>query len=84
MCRAEFQNKMDAIKQYLVFRKVGDDLENRSVKREHVFFFLLYLSLFIWSKFLRVISWFDYLWSNKQALDEDAVLGILPDQLKVI
>ena len=31
----------------------------------------------------RVISWFDYLWSNKQALDEDAVLGILPDQLKV-
>jgi hypothetical protein len=25
----------------------------------------------------RVISWFDYLWSNKQALDEDAVLGIL-------
>jgi hypothetical protein len=25
----------------------------------------------------RVISWFDYLWSNKQALDDDAVLGIL-------
>ena len=31
MRRAEFQNKMDAIKQYLVFRKVGDDLENRHV-----------------------------------------------------
>jgi hypothetical protein len=31
MCRAEFQGRMDAIKQYLVFRKVGDDLENRQV-----------------------------------------------------
>jgi hypothetical protein len=25
----------------------------------------------------RLINWFDYLWSNKQALDEDATLGIL-------
>ena len=32
--RAEFQNKMDAIKQYMVFRKVGADIENRyCVKR---------------------------------------------------
>jgi cyclic nucleotide gated channel alpha 3 len=30
--RAEFQNKMDAIKQYMVFRKVGTDLENRVIK----------------------------------------------------
>ena len=35
MRRAEFQNKMDAIKQYLVFRKVGDDLENRHVQFVH-------------------------------------------------
>ena len=27
--RAEFQNRMDAIKQYMVFRKVGDELETR-------------------------------------------------------
>ena len=29
--RAEFQNRMDAIKQYMVFRKVGDILENRVI-----------------------------------------------------
>ena len=57
--RAEFQNKMDAIKQYMVFRKVGQDLENR------------------------IIKWFDYLWSNKQAMDEETVLSMLPDKLKV-
>ena len=56
--RAEFQNRMDAVKQYMVFRKVGKDLENR------------------------VIKWFDYLWSNKQAMDEESVLGMLPDKLK--
>ena len=56
--RSEFQHKMDGIKQYMEFRKVGKPLENR------------------------VISWFDYLWSNKQSLDEDAVLGSLPEKLK--
>ena len=56
--QAEFQNRMDAIKQYMVFRKVGKDLENR------------------------VIKWFDYLWSNKQSMDEESVLGMLPDKLK--
>ncbi|OXA53317.1 Cyclic nucleotide-gated cation channel subunit A [Folsomia candida] len=56
--RAEFQDKMDSIKQYMVFRKVTKDLEKR------------------------VIKWFDYLWTNKQALDEDRVLGALPDKLK--
>lgn len=30
----------------------------------------------------RVIKWFDYLWSNKQSLDEESVLNILPDKLK--
>ncbi len=30
----------------------------------------------------RVIHWFDYLWSNKQSLEEENVLGILPDKLK--
>lgn len=56
--RAEFQNRMDSIKQYMVFRKVGKDLENR------------------------VIKWFDYLWSNKQSMDEETTLGLLPDKLK--
>jgi len=56
--RAEFRNKMDAIKQYMSFRKVGKDLEQR------------------------VIKWFDYLWSNKQSMDEKSVLEMLPDKLK--
>lgn len=56
--RADFQSKMDNIKQYLEFRKVGQDLENR------------------------VIKWFEYLWTNKQSLDEDAVTSTLPDKLK--
>jgi len=30
----------------------------------------------------RVIRWFDYLWANKQALDEGRVLSALPDPLK--
>ncbi|ODN03246.1 Cyclic nucleotide-gated cation channel subunit A [Orchesella cincta] len=56
--RAEFQEKMDLIKQYMEFRKVSKDLEKR------------------------VIKWFDYLWSNKQSLDEGKVLDALPDKLK--
>jgi hypothetical protein len=31
----------------------------------------------------RVIKWFDYLWSNKQSMDEQSVLEMLPDKLKV-
>lgn len=30
----------------------------------------------------RVIKWFDYLWTNKQSLNEDDVLAALPDKLK--
>jgi len=30
-----------------------------------------------------VIKWFEYLWNNKQSLDEDQVMGMLPDKLKV-
>ncbi|XP_023328034.1 cyclic nucleotide-gated cation channel alpha-3 [Eurytemora carolleeae] len=56
--RDEYQSRLDAIKQYLVFRKVGDELETR------------------------VIKWFEYLWNNKQSLDEDQVMGMLPDKLK--
>jgi len=29
-----------------------------------------------------VNRWFDYLWSNKQTLDEQQVLGSLPEKLK--
>ena len=56
--RTEFQNKMDGIKQYMEFRKVSKDLEDR------------------------VIKWFDYLWSNKQSLNEEEILGTLPDKLE--
>ncbi|XP_065557093.1 cyclic nucleotide-gated cation channel subunit A-like isoform X1 [Artemia franciscana] len=56
--RTEFQNKMDGIKQYMEFRKVSKELEDR------------------------VIKWFDYLWSNKQSLNEEEILGTLPDKLK--
>ena len=30
----------------------------------------------------RVIKWFDYLWYNKQSLDEESVLAALPEKLK--
>ena len=30
-----------------------------------------------------MIKWFDYLWSNKQSMDEKSVLEMLPDKLKV-
>ncbi|OQR72895.1 cyclic nucleotide-gated cation channel-like [Tropilaelaps mercedesae] len=56
--RAEFQHRMDSIKQYMEFRKVSKELENR------------------------VIKWFDYLWTNKQSLDEERITGVLPDKLK--
>lgn len=29
-----------------------------------------------------MIKWFDYLWQNKQSLDEESVLNVLPDKLK--
>ena len=31
----------------------------------------------------RVIKWFDYLWSNKNSMDEEMVLNMLPEKLKV-
>uniref|UniRef100_A0A1I8GAP3 Cyclic nucleotide-binding domain-containing protein n=1 Tax=Macrostomum lignano TaxID=282301 RepID=A0A1I8GAP3_9PLAT len=56
--RTEFQMRMDGVKRYMEFRKVGRELERR------------------------VIRWFDYLWTNKQSLDEERILGTLPDKLK--
>lgn len=56
--RADFQHKMDSVKQWMKFRRVNKELEDRIVK------------------------WFDYLWANRQTLDEDAVTAILPDRLK--
>uniref|UniRef100_A0A8C4AW99 Cyclic nucleotide-binding domain-containing protein n=1 Tax=Denticeps clupeoides TaxID=299321 RepID=A0A8C4AW99_9TELE len=56
--RADFQARIDAIKQYMAFRKVTKDLEKR------------------------VIKWFDYLWTNKKAVDEREVLKYLPDKLR--
>uniref|UniRef100_A0A3Q2YCU7 Cyclic nucleotide gated channel subunit alpha 1 n=1 Tax=Hippocampus comes TaxID=109280 RepID=A0A3Q2YCU7_HIPCM len=56
--RASFQARIDAIKQYMSFRKVTKDLEKR------------------------VIKWFDFLWTNKKAVDEREVLKYLPDKLR--
>ncbi|KAJ8008603.1 hypothetical protein DPEC_G00106600 [Dallia pectoralis] len=56
--RADFQARIDAIKQYMTFRNVTKDLEKR------------------------VIKWFDYLWTNKKAVDEREVLKFLPDKLR--
>ncbi|XP_037533060.1 cyclic nucleotide-gated channel rod photoreceptor subunit alpha [Nematolebias whitei] len=56
--RADFQSRIDAIKQYMSFRKVTKDLEKR------------------------VIKWFDFLWTNKKAVDEREVLKFLPDKLR--
>jgi hypothetical protein len=50
--RADFRQKVDQVKQYMTFRKVGKDLERR------------------------VITWFDYLWLQKQVVNEDLILGI--------
>ena len=72
--RAEFRNKMDAIKQYMSFRKVSFKKNPRKFSLQKV------------GKDLeqRVIKWFDYLWSNKQSMDEKSVLEMLPDKLKVL
>ena len=52
--RADFRQKVDQVKQYMVFRRVGKDLERR------------------------VITWFDYLWLQKQVTNEEYVLGKSP------
>lgn len=78
--RAEFQARIDAIKQYMTFRKVGapnlkDPLQDGP---------LSFLSDLQVSKDLekRVIKWFDFLWTNKKAVDEREVLKYLPDKLR--
>ncbi len=48
---ADFRRKVDQVKQYMTFRKVGNNLEQR------------------------VITWFDYLWLQKQVVNEDRILG---------
>lgn len=56
--RAEFQERLDNIKQYMGYRNVGKNLQ------------------------IRVIKWFDYLWTNNHSLDENTILQSLPDKLK--
>ncbi|XP_077302148.1 cyclic nucleotide-gated ion channel subunit A [Arctopsyche grandis] len=58
VARVDFQTRMDGVKQYMAFRKVSAELEDR------------------------VIRWFDYIWTECGALDEEQVLSILPDKLK--
>ncbi|CAF3548366.1 unnamed protein product [Rotaria sp. Silwood1] len=56
--RADFRQKVDQVKQYMTFRKVGNELERR------------------------VITWFDYLWLQKQVVNEELVLDSLPQKLR--
>ncbi|XP_035385459.1 cyclic nucleotide gated channel subunit alpha 1a [Electrophorus electricus] len=56
--QAQFQARIDNIKQYMQVRHVSKDLE------------------------IRVIKWFDYLWTNKKAQNEREVLRYLPDKLR--
>ncbi|XP_074660482.1 cyclic nucleotide-gated channel alpha-3-like [Tubulanus polymorphus] len=56
--RSQFQQRIDAVKRYMEFRKVGKHLEKR------------------------VLKWFDYLWHNRQAMDEELTLSLLPEKLK--
>lgn len=58
VARVDFQTRMDGVKQYMSFRKVSSELEDR------------------------VIRWFDYIWTECGALDEEQVLSVLPDKLK--
>ncbi|CAF3705427.1 unnamed protein product [Adineta steineri] len=57
--RADFRQKVDQVKSYMEFRKVGAELERR------------------------VITWFDYLWLQKQVTNEDDILESLPEKLRV-
>ncbi|CAF3702925.1 unnamed protein product [Adineta steineri] len=57
--RADFRQKVDQVKSYMEFRKVGTELERR------------------------VITWFDYLWLQKQVTNEDDILESLPEKLRV-
>ncbi len=48
---ADFRQKVDQVRQYMTFRRVGQDLERR------------------------VVTWFDYLWLQKQVVNEELILG---------
>jgi len=75
--RTEFQNRMDAVKQYMHIRKV----QNETVFHGS---FQTLIHCFKVSKKLesRVIKWFDYLWLNKQALNDDSALQHLARKLQ--
>lgn len=57
--RADFRQKVDQVKQYMIFRKVGKNLEQR------------------------VITWFDYLWLQKQVVNEELILGFFSFILRI-
>ena len=78
--RADYQNKMDSIKKYMVFRWT------------HLWK-LLGLSIFEKIKInicrkvtgdveMRVLQWFDYLWSNKASLEEESIMNMMPGKLR--
>jgi hypothetical protein len=51
VARVEFQNRMDGVKQYMAFRKVGGELEARVRQRQMRFAYKLILSS-LWRDFL--------------------------------
>jgi len=57
--RADFRQKVDQVKQYMIFRKVGKNLEQR------------------------VITWFDYLWLQKQVVNEEFILGFFSHHFRI-
>lgn len=80
--RVEFQNRMDGVKQYMAFRKVGHELEARVSRIIMLYKITGYYSEVFFFIFLQVIRWFAYTWARSGALDEERVLSALPDKFK--
>ena len=74
--RADYQNKMDSIKQYMVFRcstvqySMQYTVQCRIIRKVTV------------EIERRVLQWFDYLWSNKASLEEENIMNMMPGKLK--
>lgn len=84
--RVEFQNRMDGVKQYMAFRKVGPELEAR-VSRIYTHTHARKNAHNLHTQKThphasQVIRWFAYTWAQSGALDEERVLAALPDKLK--
>ena len=75
--RADYQNKMDSIKQYMVFR--CSTAQYSTVWYTVQFLVVRKVTVEIER---RVLQWFDYLWSNKASLEEENIMNMMPGKLK--